>query len=43
MEEDIGSSSLYGGIDYTYSSEAGAKQGQRIAMNILRILKFKKY
>jgi hypothetical protein len=42
MEEDIGSSSLHGGIDYTYSSEAGAKQGQRIAMNILRILKFKK-
>ena len=42
MAEDIGRSRVYGGIHYTYSCVEGKKQGEKIAGNILNILKFKK-
>ena len=42
MTDDIGRSRVYGGIHYTYSCVEGKKQGEKIATNILNILKFKK-
>ena len=42
MAADIGKARVYGGIHYTYSCEEGAKQGARIANNILSTLKFTK-
>jgi len=42
MAEEIGRSRVYGGIHYTYSVVEGRKQGERIAQNVLNIVKFKK-
>ena len=42
MIDDIGWSRVYAGIHYTYSTIEGAKQGMRIANNILSKLKFRK-
>ena len=42
MAEDVGKSRVYAGIHYTYSCVEGKKQGEKIAQNILNILKFKK-
>ena len=42
MVEDIGKSRVYAGIHYTYTCVESAKQGARIATNILNTLKFKK-
>lgn len=42
MAEDIGRSRVYGGIHYTYSCIEGKRQGEKIAQNILNIIKFKK-
>src|SRR6266487_4424807 len=42
MAEDIGRARVYGGIHYTYSCVEGRKQGERIATNVLNMLKFKK-
>lgn len=42
MAIDVGRSRVYSGIHYTYSCEEGRKQGERIATNILNILRFKK-
>jgi PAP2 superfamily protein len=42
MAVDIGKSRVYAGIHYTYSTVEGRKQGERIAANVLSILKFKK-
>jgi hypothetical protein len=42
MCEDIGKSRVYAGIHYPYSCEEGAKQGERIAGNILNTLRFTK-
>ena len=42
MAEEIGKSRVYAGIHYTYSCEQGRKQGNKIALNIERKLKFKK-
>ena len=42
MAVDVGRSRVYAGIHYTYSCVEGKKQGEKIAQNILSILKFKK-
>lgn len=42
MAVDIGLSRVYAGIHYTYSCVEGKKQGEKIAQNVLNILKFKK-
>jgi membrane-associated phospholipid phosphatase len=42
MAVDIGRARVYAGIHYTYSCVEGRKQGERIAENVLSILKFKK-
>jgi len=42
MAVDVGRSRVYAGIHYTYSCVEGKKQGERIAWNVLNILKFKK-
>ncbi|MGZ8538679.1 MAG: vanadium-dependent haloperoxidase [Flavisolibacter sp.] len=42
MVDDIGKSRVYAGIHYSYSCTEGAKQGGKIAENILKSLKFKK-
>jgi len=42
MADDVGRSRVYAGIHYTYSCVEGKKQGEKIARNILNILKFKK-
>jgi hypothetical protein len=42
MAEDVGRSRVYAGIHYTYSCVEGKKQGEKIAQNVLSILKFKK-
>lgn len=42
MVVDIGKSRVYAGIHYTYSCTEGKKQGEKIATNVLSILKFKK-
>jgi hypothetical protein len=42
MAEDVGRSRVYAGIHYTYSCVEGKKQGEKIALNILDKLKFKK-
>ncbi len=42
MAEEIGISRLYAGIHYRASIYKGRKQGNDIALNILRIVKFKK-
>ena len=42
MVVDIGRSRVYGGIHYTYSCVEGKKQGEKIAANVLNILKFRK-
>lgn len=42
MAEDIGRSRVYAGIHYTYSCVEGKRQGEKIAGNILNIVKFKK-
>ncbi len=40
--DDIGNSRVYGGIHFNYTCKESAKQGSKIAKNILNILKFKK-
>ncbi|HET6994049.1 MAG TPA: vanadium-dependent haloperoxidase [Chitinophagaceae bacterium] len=42
MAVDVGKARVYGGIHFTYSCVEGRKQGERIATNVLNILKFKK-
>ncbi|HKC36119.1 MAG TPA: vanadium-dependent haloperoxidase, partial [Chitinophagaceae bacterium] len=42
MAVDVGRSRVYAGIHYTYSCVEGKKQGEKIAQNVLNILKFKK-
>jgi hypothetical protein len=42
MAVDVGKSRVYAGIHYTYSCVEGKRQGEKIAANILNILKFKK-
>jgi len=42
MADDIGRSRVYAGIHYTYSCVEGKKQGEKIATNILNMLKFLK-
>lgn len=42
MAEDIGKARVYAGIHYSYSVVEGKKQGERIAANVLNILKFRK-
>jgi len=42
MAVDIGRARVYAGIHYTYSCVEGRKQGERIAQNVLNILKFEK-
>jgi hypothetical protein len=42
MAVDVGRSRVYAGIHYTYSCVEGKKQGEKIARNVLNILKFKK-
>jgi len=42
MAVDVGRSRVYAGIHYTYSCVEGKKQGEKIAANVLNILKFKK-
>jgi hypothetical protein len=42
MAVDVGKSRVYAGIHYTYSCVEGKKQGEKIAANVLNILKFKK-
>jgi len=42
MAVDVGKSRVYAGIHYTYSCVEGKKQGEKIAHNILRLVKFKK-
>ena len=42
MAVDIGRARVYAGIHYTPSCVEGKKQGERIALNVLNILKFKK-
>jgi hypothetical protein len=42
MAVDVGRSRVYAGIHYTYSCVEGKKQGEKIAQNILNILKFEK-
>jgi len=42
MAVDVGRSRVYAGIHYTYSCVEGKKQGEKIAQNVLSILKFKK-
>ena len=42
MAVDIGKARVYGGIHYTYSCVEGRKQGEKIAQNVLNILRFKK-
>ena len=42
MVEEIGRSRVYAGIHYSFSCVEGRKQGQKIATNVLNILKFKK-
>jgi len=42
MAVDVGRSRVYAGIHYTYSCVEGKRQGEKIAQNILNILKFKK-
>jgi hypothetical protein len=42
MAVEIGKSRVYAGIHYTYSCVEGKKQGEKIAANVLNILKFKK-
>ena len=42
MAVDVGKSRVYAGIHYTYSCVEGKRQGEKIAQNILSILKFKK-
>ena len=42
MAVDVGRSRVYAGIHYTYSCVEGKRQGEKIAQNVLNILKFKK-
>ena len=42
MAVDVGKSRVYAGIHYTYSCVEGKRQGEKIAQNILSIVKFKK-
>jgi hypothetical protein len=42
MAIDVGKARVYAGIHYTYSCVEGKKQGERIARNVLNILRFKK-
>jgi len=42
MAVDVGRSRVYAGIHYSYSCVEGKKQGEKIAWNVLNILKFKK-
>jgi hypothetical protein len=42
MAVDVGRSRVYAGIHYTYSCVAGREQGEKIAANILSVLKFQK-
>jgi len=42
MASEVGRARVYAGIHYTYSCVEGRKQGEKIAANILSILKFKK-
>ena len=40
MTEDVGRSRVYAGIHYTYTCTESRKQGEKIAQNILNILRF---
>ena len=42
LATEIGKARVYAGIHYTYSCVQGRKQGERIATNVLNMLKFKK-
>jgi len=42
MAVDVGRARVYAGLHYTYSCVEGRKQGERIAENVLSMLKFKK-
>jgi len=42
LAEEVGRSRVYAGIHYTYSCVEGKNQGEKIARNILNIVKFKK-
>jgi hypothetical protein len=42
MAVDVGRARVYAGLHYTYSCVEGRNQGERIAKNVLNILKFKK-
>lgn len=42
MAVDVGRSRVYAGIHYTYSCVEGKSMGEKIAQNILNIVKFKK-
>ena len=42
MVDDIGRSRVYGGIHFSYSCTEGAKQGVRIAANVLQKINFRK-
>jgi len=42
MAVDVGKARVYAGIHYTYSCVEGRKQGERVAINVLNKLKFKK-
>ncbi len=42
MAVDVGNARVYGGIHYTYSCVEGRKQGEKIAKNVLNVVKFKK-
>lgn len=42
MAVDVGKSRVYAGIHYTYSCVEGKKMGEKIAQNVLNIVKFKK-
>ncbi|HET9747522.1 MAG TPA: vanadium-dependent haloperoxidase [Chitinophagaceae bacterium] len=42
MAVDVGRSRVYAGIHYTYSCVEGKAMGEKIAQNVLNILKFKK-
>jgi len=42
LSDDVGRARVYGGIHYTYSCVEGAKQGERIANNVLNTLRFRK-
>ena len=42
LAEEVSKARVYGGIHYTYSCVEGKKQGEKIAQNVINILKFRK-